>query len=81
MGPGANSFAGLQVVCRPHSHFRLVCLPPRYKAISAHIEQGRELQFNHGTERVWKIEHPRLDMLRTRYKQLERGAGAESPGE
>lgn len=53
---------------------------PLYGTIAAYSVQGRELQLDYGTERIWKIEHPRRNMFRPWYQQLERGAGAESPG-
>jgi hypothetical protein len=45
-----------------------------------HNRQGRELQLDHRTQRIRKVQHPRLDMFRPRYHQPGRCARAELAG-
>ncbi len=42
--------------------------------------KGRELQFDHRVKRKWEIQHPRLDMFRSRNHEYEYSPGAEPPG-
>lgn len=45
-----------------------------------HGRQGREFQLDYRSQRIWKVQHPRLDMFRPRYHQPGRCARAEPAG-
>jgi hypothetical protein len=77
----ANTHVGLQVVCRPDGDLGMVS---KQTAVCARrrltMRQGRELQLNHRSEWIRKVQHPGLHLFRSRHHEHVDSASAKSPG-